>query len=106
MVNGTPPPAASIAAVKAPTQSVRNPKMSSANQNVMRIQFLITLMRFADDIFGFRTDWVGAFTAAIEAAGGGVPFTIQTRADLIGERMAQELKNAGLRRSLARCRER
>jgi anaerobic magnesium-protoporphyrin IX monomethyl ester cyclase len=50
---------------------------------------------FADDIFGFRTDWVSAFTAAIEAAGGGVPFTIQTRADLISERMASELKNAG-----------
>jgi anaerobic magnesium-protoporphyrin IX monomethyl ester cyclase len=50
---------------------------------------------FADDIFGFRTDWVGAFTAAVEAAGGGVPFTIQTRADLVSERMAQELKNAG-----------
>jgi anaerobic magnesium-protoporphyrin IX monomethyl ester cyclase len=50
---------------------------------------------FADDIFGFRTDWVGAFRAAVEAAGGGVPFTIQTRADLMSERMAQELKNAG-----------
>jgi anaerobic magnesium-protoporphyrin IX monomethyl ester cyclase len=50
---------------------------------------------FADDIFGFRTDWVAAFTAAVEAAGGGVPFTIQTRADLVSERMAQELKNAG-----------
>jgi anaerobic magnesium-protoporphyrin IX monomethyl ester cyclase len=50
---------------------------------------------FADDIFGFRADWVGAFTAAITAAGGGVPFTIQTRADLVSERMAQELKNAG-----------
>jgi radical SAM superfamily enzyme YgiQ (UPF0313 family) len=50
---------------------------------------------FADDIFGFRTDWVGAFTAAIDAGGGGVPFTIQTRADLMSERMAQELKNAG-----------
>jgi anaerobic magnesium-protoporphyrin IX monomethyl ester cyclase len=50
---------------------------------------------FADDIFGFRTEWVSAFTAAIEAAGGGVPFTIQTRADLMSERMAQELKNAG-----------
>jgi len=50
---------------------------------------------FADDIFGFRTDWVSAFTAAIEAAGGGVPFTIQSRADLMSERMAQELKNAG-----------
>jgi anaerobic magnesium-protoporphyrin IX monomethyl ester cyclase len=50
---------------------------------------------FADDIFGFRADWVSAFTAAIEAASGGVPFTIQTRADLVSERMAQELKNAG-----------
>jgi anaerobic magnesium-protoporphyrin IX monomethyl ester cyclase len=50
---------------------------------------------FADDIFGFRTDWVNAFTAAVEAEGGGVPFTIQTRADLISERMARELKNAG-----------
>jgi anaerobic magnesium-protoporphyrin IX monomethyl ester cyclase len=50
---------------------------------------------FADDIFGFRTDWVGAFTAAVTAAGGGVPFTIQTRADLVSEGMARELKNAG-----------
>jgi anaerobic magnesium-protoporphyrin IX monomethyl ester cyclase len=50
---------------------------------------------FADDIFGFRSDWVSAFTAAVDAAGGGVPFTIQTRADLISERMARELKNAG-----------
>ena len=50
---------------------------------------------FADDIFGFRTDWVSAFAAAAEAAGGGVPFTIQTRADLMSERMARELENAG-----------
>jgi anaerobic magnesium-protoporphyrin IX monomethyl ester cyclase len=50
---------------------------------------------FADDIFGFRTDWVSAFTAAIEADGGGVPFTIQTRADLVSERMARGLKSAG-----------
>ena len=50
---------------------------------------------FADDIFGFRTEWVSAFTAAVAAADGGVPFTIQTRADLISERMARELRNAG-----------
>jgi anaerobic magnesium-protoporphyrin IX monomethyl ester cyclase len=50
---------------------------------------------FADDIFGFRADWVSAFTAAVAAEGGGVPFTIQTRADLINERMARELENAG-----------
>jgi len=50
---------------------------------------------FADDIFGFRVDWVTDFAAAAAAAGGGVPFTIQTRADLISERMAQALARAG-----------
>ena len=50
---------------------------------------------FADDIFGFRVDWVTEFATAIRASGGSIPFTIQTRADLIGERMAQALKDAG-----------
>lgn len=49
---------------------------------------------FADDIFGFRTDWVNQFAAAL-GAGGGIPFTIQTRADLISERMAAALASAG-----------
>ena len=52
---------------------------------------------FADDIFGFRVDWVSEFAAAVAAGGGGVPFTIQTRADLISERMAAALAAAGCR---------
>jgi anaerobic magnesium-protoporphyrin IX monomethyl ester cyclase len=52
---------------------------------------------FADDIFGFRVDWVTAFANATQAAGGSVPFTIQTRADLVSERMAHALKSAGCR---------
>jgi anaerobic magnesium-protoporphyrin IX monomethyl ester cyclase len=52
---------------------------------------------FADDIFGFRPDWVEEYTAVIDAAGGGIPFSIQTRADLISERMARLLKKAGCR---------
>jgi anaerobic magnesium-protoporphyrin IX monomethyl ester cyclase len=48
---------------------------------------------FADDIFGFRVDWVTDFAAA--AAGDAVRFTIQTRADLISESMAQALERAG-----------
>jgi anaerobic magnesium-protoporphyrin IX monomethyl ester cyclase len=52
---------------------------------------------FADDIFGFRVDWVAEFAAAAQAAGGGVPFTIQTRADLVSERMAEALQAAGCR---------
>jgi anaerobic magnesium-protoporphyrin IX monomethyl ester cyclase len=50
---------------------------------------------FADDIFGFRVDWVAAFAQAVQAAGGSIPFTIQTRADLMSERMAQALRDAG-----------
>jgi anaerobic magnesium-protoporphyrin IX monomethyl ester cyclase len=52
---------------------------------------------FADDIFGFRTDWVNRFAEALEASDGGIPFTIQIRADLITEAMAQALQRAGCR---------
>jgi anaerobic magnesium-protoporphyrin IX monomethyl ester cyclase len=50
---------------------------------------------FADDIFGVRVDWVQAFAAILHEAGVSVPFTIQTRADLVSERMAQALHDAG-----------
>ena len=50
---------------------------------------------FADDIFGFRVEWVTEFAHAIRASGGSIPFTIQTRADLISERMAKALAEAG-----------
>jgi anaerobic magnesium-protoporphyrin IX monomethyl ester cyclase len=49
---------------------------------------------FADDIFGFRADWVEAFAAAVRETDGSIPFTIQTRADLLSERMARALSHA------------
>ena len=49
----------------------------------------------ADDIFGFHVDWVTEFGAHLRAADGPIPFTIQTRADLISERMATALEHAG-----------
>jgi anaerobic magnesium-protoporphyrin IX monomethyl ester cyclase len=52
---------------------------------------------FADDIFGFRVDWVAELAASLRAAGAQIPFTIQTRADLISERMAEALRDAGCR---------
>ena len=50
---------------------------------------------FADDIFGFKVDWVKDFAAALTAGGGGVPFTIQLRADLVSARMSEALRSAG-----------
>src|SRR5437879_1396111 len=52
---------------------------------------------FADDIFGFRVNWVAEFASAVQATGGAIPFTIQLRADLVSERMASALKDAGCR---------
>jgi anaerobic magnesium-protoporphyrin IX monomethyl ester cyclase len=52
---------------------------------------------FADDIFGFRVDWVAEFATAVQAAGAAIPFTIQTRADLVSPRMAEALRDAGCR---------
>ena len=49
----------------------------------------------ADDIFGFHVDWVAELATHLNAAGGTIPFTIQTRADLISERMAAALREAG-----------
>jgi len=52
---------------------------------------------FADDIFGFRVDWVREFAAAAAEGDGAVPFTIQSRADLMSERMVQALRDAACR---------
>jgi anaerobic magnesium-protoporphyrin IX monomethyl ester cyclase len=61
----------------------------------LKRQFQPDHIWFADDIFGFRADWIEAFASAVHAGGGGLPFTIQTRADLITPAMARALKQAG-----------
>jgi anaerobic magnesium-protoporphyrin IX monomethyl ester cyclase len=50
---------------------------------------------FADDIFGFRAAWVVRFAQKVSAVATLLPFTIQTRADLVTEPMAQALREAG-----------
>lgn len=49
----------------------------------------------ADDIFGFYVDWVQTFGEHLHASAGSVPFTIQARADLCSEAMAEALARAG-----------
>lgn len=73
----------------------RHARSVAAEMTYLKHTFSPDHVWFADDIFGFRVDWVNEFATALAAAGGGVPFTIQTRADLLSERMAAALRAAG-----------
>ncbi|HET6386399.1 MAG TPA: radical SAM protein [Armatimonadota bacterium] len=50
---------------------------------------------FADDIFGLRSEWVKEFEREVTALDAAVPFTIQSRADLITLEVARDLARAG-----------
>jgi anaerobic magnesium-protoporphyrin IX monomethyl ester cyclase len=73
----------------------RTPASVAAEMAHLKRAFTPDHVWFADDIFGFRVDWVTEFASAVWADGGSIPFTIQTRADLVSERMARALRDAG-----------
>jgi len=75
----------------------REPEDVAAEMLHLKQEFAPDHIWFADDIFGFRADWVEAFARAAHAGGGPVPFTIQTRADLMSPAMAVALRDAGCR---------
>ena len=52
---------------------------------------------FADDIFGLQPRWVAELAVEIEARGALIPFTIQSRADLMTPLAVEALARAGCR---------
>jgi anaerobic magnesium-protoporphyrin IX monomethyl ester cyclase len=72
----------------------RRPAEVAAEMTYLKHTFRPDHVWFADDIFGFRADWVEAFAQALQETDGAIPFTIQTRADLLGERMVRALAQA------------
>jgi anaerobic magnesium-protoporphyrin IX monomethyl ester cyclase len=75
----------------------RSPTDVALEMTYLKRRFAPDHIWFADDIFGFKVDWVTEFSSELEKAAGGVRFTIQTRADLLSERMAHALADAGCR---------
>jgi anaerobic magnesium-protoporphyrin IX monomethyl ester cyclase len=73
----------------------RSAQDMAAEMTYLKRMFKPDHIWMADDIFGFHVDWVVEFANHLSAADGSVPFIIQTRADLISERMAAALKQAG-----------
>ena len=50
---------------------------------------------FADDIFGLRSDWLAEFARLVDEAGVRLPFTVQSRCDLMTEQAVAALARAG-----------
>lgn len=50
---------------------------------------------FADDIFGLRSDWLAAFADRLNEAGTHIPFTMQSRCDLMNEQAVDALARSG-----------
>jgi anaerobic magnesium-protoporphyrin IX monomethyl ester cyclase len=73
----------------------RSAEHMAAEMTYLKRTFRPDHIWLADDIFGFHVDWVTEFGQHLSAADGSIPFTIQTRADLISERMASALEHAG-----------
>jgi len=73
----------------------RSARDFAAEMSYLKRTFAPEHIWMADDIFGFHVDWVTEFGEHLNAADGSIPFTIQTRADLISERMAEALARAG-----------
>jgi anaerobic magnesium-protoporphyrin IX monomethyl ester cyclase len=73
----------------------RNARDVAAEMAFLKRSYAPDHIWFADDIFGFRVDWVREFAATVHACDGALPFTIQTRADLISVEMAEALRAAG-----------
>lgn len=67
----------------------------AAEMAELKARFAPDHIWFADDIFGFRADWVQRFAEELDRRGGGIPFSIQTRADLMSPAMARALADAG-----------
>jgi len=72
----------------------REPAEVAREMAYLRRSFQPDHIWFADDIFGFRVDWILRFAAAIELEGARTPFTIQSRADLMSRSMAHALRSA------------
>jgi anaerobic magnesium-protoporphyrin IX monomethyl ester cyclase len=73
----------------------RSPRDVAAEMAFLKRSFHPDHIWMADDIFGFRVDWLAEFAQQLGELDGSVPFTIQIRANMISEPMAAALREAG-----------
>jgi anaerobic magnesium-protoporphyrin IX monomethyl ester cyclase len=73
----------------------RSPENVAAEMRELKRQAGPGHIWFADDIFGLSPNWIESFATAVEAADCRIPFTIQSRVDLMTESAVAALAHAG-----------
>ncbi len=77
--------------------SMRTPGAVADEMVQLRHQHAPDHVWFADDVFGLRSDWLAAFADRVTEGGGAVPFTIQSRCDLMNDEAVDALARSGCR---------
>ena len=67
----------------------------ASEMRLLKEQYGVEHLWFADDIFGLNRHWLQEFAAAVESFRCAVPFRVQARADLLTSESAAALRRAG-----------
>jgi anaerobic magnesium-protoporphyrin IX monomethyl ester cyclase len=74
---------------------LRSADSVAEEMQLLKHQYGIEHLWFADDIFALNRHWVQEFASAVERRDAAVPFKIQSRADLMTHESVSALKRAG-----------
>jgi anaerobic magnesium-protoporphyrin IX monomethyl ester cyclase len=77
--------------------SVRSPEDVALEMQRLKREVAPDHLWFTDDILGLDVDWICAFADEIERNGARIPFTMQSRVNLMTERSVAALARAGAR---------
>ena len=75
--------------------ALRSPNEVAYEMSVLKNQYGVEHIWFADDIFGLKARWVEDLAQEVEERNAAVPFKMQSRVDLISPATAQALRRAG-----------
>jgi anaerobic magnesium-protoporphyrin IX monomethyl ester cyclase len=83
--------------ISAQHYAVRSPEKVAAEMAWLKHHLRPDHIWFTDDLFGLRPEWLAAFAGSVAAHKAFIPFTIQSRVDLITPQSAASLSQAGCR---------
>ncbi|MEM7349962.1 MAG: radical SAM protein, partial [Acidobacteriota bacterium] len=75
--------------------AMRSPANVAEEMALIRRTLAPDHLWFADDIFGLQPRWVAEFAAEVESRDAAIPFSIQSRVDLMTEKAVAALARAG-----------